>query len=149
LYPRTRLVLRRAAHSAAPFTLLLLGNLRTFPLMLPLVAGLSWQYAGRAWLTLAVVAERVQHTDRSWWMKQVRAWLTLAVVAERVQHTDRSWWMKQVRGGAWLTLAVVAERVQHTDRSWWMKQVGAWRCAHGIQPSGRTQLASRFSSTRS
>jgi hypothetical protein len=57
--------------ASAPFTLLLLGNLRTFPLMLPHVARVVCQYAARQWLTLAVVAERVQHTDRSWWMKQV------------------------------------------------------------------------------
>lgn len=71
-----------------PFTLLLVGNVRSFPLMVHPIDQLACQYAHRRWLVLASVAERVQHSDLAWWMKQKIPETMIAPTLQQLQELN-------------------------------------------------------------
>lgn len=60
LYNRECVRKNEAEEELMPFTMLLLGNLRSFPLMMHPLERLVCQYHYRRWLIVAAVAERVQ-----------------------------------------------------------------------------------------
>jgi len=90
LYNRECVRKNEAEEELMPFTILLLGNLRSFPLMMHPLERLVCQYHYRRWLIVAAVAERVQHTDRAWWMKQVVPETMIAPALAQLQELNQS-----------------------------------------------------------
>lgn len=81
---------KRRAASMAPFYLLMLGNLRTFPNALNGIHQLACDYQNRDFLTVVATAERVQHSDRAWWMTEVTPETMITPALTQLQALNQS-----------------------------------------------------------